>query len=80
MTKARVKGTEAAAFVKSQAQLKVQESKVLIPAFATRWFCESQKFSPEKEFVKEEPLAPCSTYTSIMAASLRSLTHSSLGF
>ena len=28
MTKARVKGTEAAAFVKSQAQLKVQESKV----------------------------------------------------
>jgi hypothetical protein len=30
MTKARVKGTEAAAFVKSQAQLKVQESKVLI--------------------------------------------------
>jgi hypothetical protein len=29
MTKARVKGTEAAAFVKSQAQLKAQESKVL---------------------------------------------------
>ena len=28
MTKARVKGTDAAAFVKSQAQLKVQESKV----------------------------------------------------
>jgi hypothetical protein len=36
MTKARVKGTEAAAFVKSQAQLKAQESKVL-PVDAYRW-------------------------------------------
>jgi hypothetical protein len=31
MTKARVKGTDAAAFVKSQAQLKAQESKVRKP-------------------------------------------------
>ena len=37
MTKARVKGTDAAAFVKSQAQLKVQESKV--QPFSARWLC-----------------------------------------
>ena len=42
MTKARVKGTDAAAFVKSQAQLKVQESKVQ-PSSA-RWLCRHGEF------------------------------------